>query len=67
MRVYLSLHDSPPGAANGAGDEAAMAGMSAEERKKYKLAKKKEVGAAWACGGVRLGMVTCVILCDNVG
>ncbi len=49
MRVYLSLHDSPPGAANGAGDEAAMAGMSAEERKKYKLAKKKEVGGAGAC------------------
>ncbi|KXZ45838.1 hypothetical protein GPECTOR_50g632 [Gonium pectorale] len=42
IRVYLQLHDSPPGAANGADEEALLAGMSPEERKKYKLAKKKE-------------------------
>ena len=46
MRVYLDLHDRPPGAANGADEEAALAAMSPEERKKYKLAKKKEVGVA---------------------
>ncbi|KAG2502223.1 hypothetical protein HYH03_000709 [Edaphochlamys debaryana] len=42
VRVYLSLHDSPPGAANGSDEEALLAGMSPEERKKYKLQKKKE-------------------------
>ncbi|KAG2432388.1 hypothetical protein HYH02_012960 [Chlamydomonas schloesseri] len=42
VRVYLDLHDRPPGAANGADDEAALAALSPEERKKYKLAKKKE-------------------------
>ncbi|KAG2439621.1 hypothetical protein HXX76_004973 [Chlamydomonas incerta] len=42
VAVYLDLHDRPPGAADGADDEAALAAMSPEERKKYKLAKKKE-------------------------
>ncbi|GFR42330.1 hypothetical protein Agub_g3237, partial [Astrephomene gubernaculifera] len=42
IRMYLQLHDCPPGAANGVDEEALLAGMSAEERKKYKLTKKKE-------------------------
>jgi hypothetical protein len=46
IRVYLQLHDKPLGASNGTDEEAALAGMSLEERKKYKLAKKKEVGSA---------------------
>lgn len=41
--MYLELHDNPPGAANGEAEEATLAAMSPEERKKYKLAKKKEV------------------------
>ncbi|EFJ53230.1 hypothetical protein VOLCADRAFT_55571 [Volvox carteri f. nagariensis] len=42
IRVYLQLHDCPPGSANGTDEEALLGGMTPEERKKYKLAKKKE-------------------------
>lgn len=44
IRVFLQLHDRPPGAGNEADDEALLGAMTPEERKKYKLAKKKEVG-----------------------
>ena len=43
MRCYLALYDKPPASDSDADEAAAMAGMSAEERKKYKL-KKKKVG-----------------------
>jgi peptide alpha-N-acetyltransferase len=42
-QAYLALHDHPAGGdANGADEEAAMAGLSAEERKKLKQRRKKE-------------------------
>lgn len=48
--AYLRLHDAPlRAAANGAGDAALLAGMSAEEAKKLKLARKKEV-SGWVGG-----------------
>ena len=51
VRLYLELHDNPPRADHGADHEAMMAGMSAEDRKKFKLQKKKEVGTGTRGGG----------------
>ncbi|GIL62302.1 hypothetical protein Vafri_16585 [Volvox africanus] len=42
IRVYLKLYDCPPGAANGTDEETLLASMTPDDRKKYKLAKKKE-------------------------
>ena len=42
MRCYLDLHDKPATANGEADEEALMAGLTQEERRKYKLQKKKE-------------------------
>ncbi len=54
MALLLDLHDHPA-TANGGDDEAALAAMSPEERKKHKLAKKKEVRKGHLGFGFGLG------------